>query len=102
MSERSDLAEALQIIVNYANKKGQLPYLDRLLRYIIGIKALSRIYNIDENKIIDLNELIEKLSINAPVIAPPLWLKVVENLSKLNTKTEIIQQVSKRKLLETP
>lgn len=100
MSERSDLAEALEIIVRYVQGKGQLPYLDRLIRFIIGYRALCRLYNIKENKVIDIDTLIEKWSINAPLLQAPLWLKVVENLSKLNTKTEVIQQISKRKLLE--
>lgn len=102
MNEKSDLAQALEIIVSYVRDKGQLPYLDRLLRFLIGIQAFSRLYSIDTRKIIDLDKLIKEYSINAPPIQAPLWLKVVENLSKLNTKTEIIQQVSKRKLLETP
>jgi hypothetical protein len=96
----SDIAQALRIIVEYAQGKGQLPRLDRFIIFLTGLTALSNLYNIDSKSIIDLDKLVKEYSVNAPALEPPLWLKVIENMSKLNTKTEIITQLSKRKPLE--
>jgi hypothetical protein len=96
----SDLAEAIKLILAFAQGKGQLPRLDRFLIFWLGINALCDLYGIEPEEIVDLDKLIKEYSINAPALEKPLWLLVVEQLSKLNTKTEIITQVAKRKALE--
>ena len=96
----SDLAQALSIIVSYVQGKGQLPRLDRFIIFYIGLNALTKRFNVDISKIIDIDKLVKEYSINAPAPEAPLWLKVVENMSNINTKTEIITQLSKRKKLE--
>ncbi len=102
MSEEkiSDIAQALKIIVDYAKGKGQLPRLDKFIVFWVGINALADLFNINVGDIIDIDKLVKEYSVNAPVYEPPLWIKVVENMSKLNTKTEVITQVAKRKVLE--
>ena len=55
MSE-SDIAQALKIIVEYAQGKGQLPRLDRFIIFLTGLTALSNLYNIDSKSIIDLDK----------------------------------------------
>jgi hypothetical protein len=96
----SDIAQALKIIVEYSQGKGQLPRLDKFIIFWVGINSLCQLYNIDVKDIIDIDKLVKEYSVNSPMIEPPLWLKVIENMSKLNTKTEIITQLSKRKPLE--
>ena len=96
----SDLAQALSIIVSYAQGKGQLPRLDKFIVFWIGINALTKRFNVDINKVIDIDKLVKEYSVNAPAVEPPLWLRVVEHMSNINSRTEIITQLSKRKRLE--
>lgn len=97
---KGDLAEALSIIMEYMRGKGQLPRLDKFLVFYIGIQHLARLYCLHEKEILDLDALVEKYSINAPPIETPLWLKAINEIAKINHKTEIITQVAKRKPLE--
>ena len=92
---RSDLAEALKIIVSYLNGKGQLPPLDKLILINMYSNAFKEVYGID---VIDLEKIIE-LSINSPSFVRPLWLQALAELAKINSKTEIITQTYKKKPL---
>jgi len=97
MSEaQSDLAEALKVILSYINGKGQLIPLDKLIIFMIFANAIKREYDVD---IIDLPTLVN-LSINSPAYIKPLWLEAISKLTNINTKTEIVTQLSKRKVLE--
>lgn len=96
----SDIAQALSIIASYTHGKGQLPRLDKFLIFFIGLKSLGGLFNIDTTKIIDIDKILREYSVNAPVVKSPLWLEVVKHMSQINTKTEIITQLSKRKKLE--
>lgn len=95
----SDLAEALKLIISYINDKGQLPRLDVLILVKVGFEALSKYFDLNRNEIIDFEELV-RLSIHAPAINKPLWLQAISEISKINTKTEIVTEMRKGKRLE--
>lgn len=95
----SDLAEALKLIISYINDKGQLPRLDVLILVKIGFEALARYFDLSPNEIINFEELI-RLSIHAPAVSRPLWLQAISEISKINTKTEIVTELRKGKRLE--
>ena len=96
----SDLAQALKILVSYMNNKGQLPRLDKFILFELYIKSLCELYGCEEKEIIDIDKLVKEYSINAPAFEKPLWLIALSELAKLNQKTEIVTQLSKRKELE--
>lgn len=96
---KGELSEALKILVTYLDGKGQLPRLDILILVKMGLEALSRIYDFPANEIVDFNELI-RLSIHSPAVDKPLWLQAVGEITKINTQTQIITELKKRKPLE--
>lgn len=96
MSE-SDIAQVVKAMMEYARGKGQIPFMDRFILFYLILRSLEAWYNV---KIIDLEELVERYSINAPAIVKPLWIDFISEVAKINTKTEIITQLSKRKMLE--
>lgn len=96
---KGELSEALKILVSYLNGKGQLPRLDILLLVKMGIDALSYLYKFDSRELIDFYELID-LSIHAPPVGRPLWLEAIKEITKINTQTQIITELKKKKPLE--
>lgn len=95
MSEIS-FKEVIETLLEYSRGKGQIPDLPRFFILLNLTSILRKKYNV----IINWRSLVEKWSVNAPPAREPLWLFVIKYLSNINTKTEIITQVSKRKMLE--
>jgi len=91
-----EFAEALNILVKYLNGKGQLPRLQNLALLTIMEDAFRQEYGIN---IVDYDRLIE-LSIHSPVVVKPLWIEAVEKITKINSQTNIVTELSKRKRLE--
>jgi len=92
-SYSSDLAQALRIMVEYMNNKGQLPPLDRVVYMILYERALE---HFTKREIINIDKLVE-LSIHSPAHRSPLWLEALKQLANINAKTEVITQVEKKK-----
>ncbi|MEM4620866.1 MAG: hypothetical protein QW607_11720 [Desulfurococcaceae archaeon] len=90
------LKEVIETLLEYAKGKGQIPDLPRFFILCNLSTILEKKYGLK----INWKTLVEQWSINAPPYREPLWLHVIRYLSNLNTRTEIITQVSKRKLLE--
>ncbi|MEM4958829.1 MAG: hypothetical protein QXX12_03025 [Nanopusillaceae archaeon] len=90
------LKEVIETLLEYSKGKGQIPDLPRFFILINLSNMLKKKYNLQ----INWRVLVEKWSVNAPPSREPLWLYVIKYLSNLNSKTEIVTQVSKRKLLE--
>ena len=88
--------EIVEAILNYTEGKGQIPDLPRFFIMILIGKIMQKKYGI----VIRWENILEYWSINAPAPKPPLWKDVVKDLSQINTKTEIITQLTKRRALE--
>lgn len=98
MSETTlDLSRIIEDMLEYARGKGQIPDLPRFMLFLIRLKAMEKYYGM---KLLNIDKLIRVYSINAPAFNTPLWLKVIDTLTKINSKTEIVQQLNKRKNLE--
>ncbi|MEM4433272.1 MAG: hypothetical protein QXT03_05625 [Desulfurococcaceae archaeon] len=98
MSEITGLGmkEVIETLLKYADRKGQIPDIPNFFILANLSVILENAYGVR----INWREIMEYWSVNAPVVREPLWLHVIKYLSNLNTKTEIITQVSKRKVLE--
>lgn len=96
---KGELSEALRILVAYLNDKGQLPRLDILLLVKLGLESLGLLYGFDPRELVDFHELI-RLSIHSPAVERPLWLQAIGEITKINTQTQIITELKKRKPLE--
>jgi len=92
-----ELSQALETLLKYLNKKGQLPSLQNFIIISI-VNALLNAYT-DIKVKINWDKLVE-LSINSPAIYSPLWLMALDKLSKLGAQTNIITELSQRKKLE--
>jgi len=93
-----ELSQALNTLIKYLEKKGQLPELQTFIIIAI-IESLINTYT-DIKVKINWDKLVE-LSINSPLhYNPPLWLLALDKLSKLGAQTNIITELSQRKKLE--
>ncbi|MEM1768478.1 MAG: hypothetical protein QXH77_03875 [Desulfurococcaceae archaeon] len=89
------MKEVIETLLEYSKKKGQIHDLPAF--YILAnLSEILSSYGVQVN----WREILEYWSVNAPAIKEPLWLHVIKYLSQLNTRTEIVTQVSRRKLLE--
>jgi len=89
------MKEVIETLLEYTKKKGQIPDLPAF--YILAnLSEILSSYGIQVN----WKQILEYWSVNAPAIKEPLWLHVIRYLSNLNTRTEIVTQLSRRKLLE--
>jgi hypothetical protein len=92
-----ELSQALETLLKYLNKKGQLPSLQNFI--IINIvSALLNAYT-DIKVKINWDKIVE-LSINSPPFQLPLWVYALDKLSKIGAQTNIITELSQRKKLE--
>jgi hypothetical protein len=76
--------------------KGQIPALREFLilniiQYLINSYTSAKI-KIDWDKIV-------KLSINAPSLVDPLWLRALREIARLGAQTNIVTELSQRKPL---
>ena len=94
--QSSDLAQTIALILEYMKGKGQLPHLDKFIILKLYQEALQKRFNIGE--IINWKEVIE-YSINSPIMAPPLWLKAVQSIANMNSRTEVVTQTFRKKPL---
>lgn len=93
-----ELSQALNTLIKYLERKGQLPDLQNFMVISI-IQSLINSYT-DIKITINWEKLVE-LSVNAPPQSqPPLWLQALDKLSKLGAQTQIITEVSQKKKLE--
>jgi len=98
VSMSGELSQALETLIRYLNKKGQLPNLQTFILISI-IQSLINAYT-DIKVKVNWDKLVE-LSVNSPLqYHPPLWLSALEKLSKLGAQTQIITELSQRKKLE--
>jgi hypothetical protein len=97
MSTIGELSQALETLIKYLNKKGQLPALQNFVLISI-IQSLLNAYT-DMKVRINWDKLIE-LSSNSPLVQAPLWLHALDKLSKLGAQTNIVTELSQRKKLE--
>jgi len=93
-----ELSQALNTLIRYMEKKGQLPDLQSL----IVISVLSALINSYTNVRVSINwDKLVELSVNAPrLYNPPLWVEALERLTRLGAQTQIITELSQRKKLE--
>lgn len=93
-----ELSQALNTLIRYLEKKGQIPDIQSLLIISILTALINSYTNIRVT--INWDKLIE-LSVNAPrVYNPPLWLEALDKLTKIGAQTQIITELSQRKKLE--
>jgi len=97
VSMTGELSQALETLIKYLNRKGQLPNLQTFI-LISVIQSLINAYT-DIKVRINWDKLVE-LSVNSPLQYPPLWLSALEKLSRLGAHTQIITELSQRKKLE--
>jgi hypothetical protein len=97
MSVTGELSQALQTLIEYLNKKGQLPSLQNFI-LISVVESLLNAYT-DIKVKINWDKLVE-LSINSPAVSSPLWLLALDKLARLGATTNIITELSQRKKLE--
>ena len=91
-----ELAQALSIIFTFMSDKGQIPALREFLilniiQYLINAYTSAKI-KIDWDKIV-------RLSINAPSLVDPLWLRALREVARLGAQTNIITELAQRKPL---
>jgi hypothetical protein len=91
-----ELAQALTIIFGFLGDKGQIPALREFLllniiQYLINAYTSAKI-NINWDKIV-------RLSINAPALTDPLWLRALREIARLGAQTNIITELAQRKPL---
>lgn len=91
----SDLAQALNIIVNYLRDKYQIPNPTAYILLTLALRAFEEKWGY---RPLDLG-VFERL-IHAPALAEPLWLKALRELTKINTTTNIVTEVHGKRLLE--
>jgi len=97
-SSYGELSQALNTLIRYLEKKGQIPDIQSLLIISILTALINSYTNIRVT--INWDKLIE-LSVNAPrVYNPPLWLEALDKLTKIGAQTQIITELSQRKKLE--
>jgi hypothetical protein len=92
-----ELSQALETLLKYMNKKGQLPSLQNFILVSI-IQSLLNAYT-DIKVHINWDKIVE-LSINSPPFNLPLWVYALDKLSRLGATTNIITELSQRKKLE--
>jgi hypothetical protein len=98
LSSYGELSQALNTLIKYLEKKGQLPDLQNFIVIAILESLINTYTNIKVH--INWDRLVE-LSINSPLhYNPPLWLLALEKLSRLGAQTQIITELSQRKKLE--
>jgi len=90
----SDLAQTIALFLEYMKGKGQLPHFDKFILLYLYQRALERRFKIPQ--IINWDEVVQ-MSINSPPLAPPLWLKAIESLTQINSRTEIVTQQFRKK-----
>lgn len=93
-----ELSQALNTLIKYLERKGQLPDLQNFM--VINIlQSLINSYT-DIKVRIDWERLVE-LSVNAPPWSqPPLWISALDKLSRIGAQTQIITELSQKKKLE--
>jgi len=98
MSTYGELSQALNTLIKYLERKGQLPDLQSL----IVISILSALINSYTNVRVSINwDKLVELSVNAPRLhSPPLWVEALDKLTKIGAQTQIITELSQRKKLE--
>lgn len=89
------LKEVIETLLEYSKGKGQIPDLPRFF-ILVNLSKILEKYGVK----INWKLLLEYWSVNSPPVREPLWLYVIKYLSNLNSRTEIVTQVSKRKMLE--
>ena len=93
-----ELSQALNTLIRYLEKKGQIPDIQSLLIISILTALINSYTNIRVT--INWDKLIE-LSVNAPrTHGLPLWIEALDRLTKLGAQTQIITELSQRKKLE--
>jgi len=93
-----ELSQALNTLIKYLEKKGQLVDLQNFIVINI-IQSLINSYT-DIKITIDWERLVD-LSVNAPPLnQPPLWITALDKLSKIGAQTQIITELSQKKKLE--
>jgi hypothetical protein len=91
-----ELSQALETLLKYLNRKGQLPSLQNFVIISI-VEALLNAYT-DIKVKINWDKLVE-LSINSPPFQLPLWIYALDKLSRLGAQTNIITELAQRKPL---
>ena len=97
-SSYGELSQALNTLIKYLERKGQLPDLQNFIVIAILESLINTYTNIKVR--INWDRLVE-LSINSPLhYNLPLWLHALDKLSKIGAQTQIITELSQRKKLE--
>ncbi len=106
----SDIAQALSILVDYARDKGQIySAWDYAVLNIIPLlaKYKCRKYGIVENLcekkfgvFKDLAETALRVSPHEIAIYNTVWQKALDIITKINSKTEVVTQLTKGKRVE--
>jgi hypothetical protein len=96
MSATGELSQALETLLKYMHKKGQLPSLQNFILINI-VESLLNAYT-DIKVKINWDKLVE-LSINSPPFQLPLWVYALDKLSKIGAQTNIITELAQRKPL---
>lgn len=89
------LKEVIETLLEYSKGKGQIPDLPRFF-ILTNLTKILEEYGVK----INWREILEYWSVNSPVVKEPLWIYVIKYLSNLNTRTEIVTQLTRRKALE--
>jgi len=98
MSQYGELSQALNTLIKYLERKGQLPDMQNFIVIAI-LESLINTYT-DIKIHINWDKLVE-LSINAPrQTYPPLWIEALDKLTKIGAQTQIITELTQRKKLE--
>jgi hypothetical protein len=91
-----ELAQALSIIFSFMSDKGQIP----ALREFLILNIIQYLINAYTSAKISINwDKIVKLSINAPALTDPLWLRALREIARLGAQTNIITELAQRKPL---
>jgi hypothetical protein len=106
----SDIAQALDILVSYARDKGQIySAWDYAVLTLIPLlaKYKCRKYRVDESLcekkfsvFKDLAETALKVSPHEIAVYHTVWQKALDIITKINSKTEVITQLTKGKRIE--
>jgi hypothetical protein len=97
MSSQGELSQALLVLLQYLEGKGQIP---RLGDFILISVIAGLINNYTGIRVMINWDKLVKLSVNAPAVSTPLWLGALEKLSRLGAQTQIITELSQRKKLD--
>lgn len=91
-----DLSQLFEELLHYTKGKGQIPDLPRFVVLVTLTEIMYRKWKVR----INWKVLLKKWSINAPAYRDPLWLKVIDYVSRINQRVEMVTQVSKRRGIE--